>query len=243
MIQSTRSLLLKLEVISPLSIGSGRERGALKEVLRAPVVTSRGVEDLPVIPASSLKGAFRGTAEMLGRSWGEQNSNDSRMKIMTLHKRSGGTVTHNSGNIKKTLEELMKELSDEERSSLNSKFQSDEEKLSYFCPICRLFGAPGIAASIRFSDALPRNVTIQRMARTMIDRKRLKVSEKRFFTDEIIAPGSEFSLVMLVDLHEGSLENKLLNMIIRFAEEVGFQLGGGKSVGRGRVRLSKIDRE
>lgn len=234
MTRSTRSYVLRMEVLTPLSVGSGRERGALREALRVPVMTSRGLEHLPVIPSSSLKGAFRGIGEMLGRSWGE-TSDDPRMRVMASHRRSGGIVSHEIR--EEMVEGLMSGLSDEERAALDRKFKNVEERAAYFCPICRLFGAPGISASVRFSDALPTRFTMQRVTRTSIDRERLKVVEESLFSDEVVSPGSEFRAVMLADVPEGSLEEKLLEMIMKFSSEVGLQLGGGKSVGRGRIRI------
>ena len=226
-----------MEVLTPLTIGSGRERGTLREALRIPVMTSRGLEYLPVIPSSSLKGAFRAVGEMLGRSWAEL-SDDPRMRVMASHKRDGGAVSH--GVEEDVVEELLSGLSDDEIELLDRKFRGGE-KAAYFCPICRLFGAPGISASVRFSDALPTRFTTQLVTRTSIDRDRLKVMEGRLFTDEVVAPGSEFRAVMLVDARKGSLEEELLEMIMRFATEVGIQLGGGRSVGRGRIRIEGLE--
>lgn len=239
MTRSTRSFMLRLKVESPLSVGSGRERGALREVLRVPVMTSKGEEDLPVIPATSLKGAFRGVAEMLGRSWGD-HGDEPRARLMALHKRIRGGVKHwGEEGSNRLLDELSSGLSGEERSIIE-RLQDTESKLAYLCPICRLFGAPGLTASVRFSDAIPRNATTGMMTRTSIDRKSLKVVEGRLFTDEFVTPGSEFTFVMLVDVGSGSLEERLLDMVMEYVKEVGLQLGGSKSVGRGLVRIVEM---
>ncbi len=238
MIRSTRSYVLRIEVLTPLTIGSGRERGMIKEVLRVPVMTSKGLKYLPVIPSSSLKGAFRSIGEMLGRSWAEL-LDEPEMKVMSSHRRNGGAVIHEVG--ESIVEELLSGLSQKEREILDRRFGSAGEKAAYFCPICRLFGAPGISAGVRFSDALPTKFTVQSITRTSIDRRRLKVMENRLFADEVVAPGSEFRAVMLAEVREGSLEEKLLEMIVRFASEVGIQLGGSKSVGRGSVRIEGLE--
>jgi len=222
----TRSTIVKLVVESPLSI-RGEGRGPLQEVLKVPIRTEDGLKYWPVIPATSIKGAFRGIAEVIGSSMG---SDDPRRKLMVSHKRERGKISHYDKN-------ALNEISLKERELLERMGEGRSSYLEYLaCPICRLFGAPGIAAKVRFSDAIPSSEPVLRyMTRTSIDRKSMKVKEERLFAEELIVSG-EFRFVMIVDDLD-SLEEELFNSVMAYVEEEGLQLGGGKSIGRGRMKV------
>ncbi len=230
----TRYTVVKLVVESPFSI-KGEERGSFQEILKVPIYTERGFEALPIIPSTSLKGAFRGIAEILGRSM----RGDGRRELMRSHRREENKVKHGISNEK--IDELLRELEDEDRALLErlKEGRSEEEKKDviegFLCPICRLFGFMGIAGKVRFSDAIPiGRPPLQHIARTSIDRKTMKVKEERLFTEELVL-GSEFRFVIVVDDLD-YLEEELFNAVMRYVEEEGIQLGAGKSVGRGIMR-------
>jgi CRISPR-associated protein Csm3 len=228
----TRFTVIKLIPESPLSL-KGEERGALQEVLKIYLQRGDRIEELPIIPSTSLKGALRGIAEILGRSM--RTDGDPRRKLMASHRREGNRIVHDVSQV----DELLKHIGPEERKLLD-RVRSNEERKSYIeylsCPICRLFGSPGIASKVRVSDAIPVvRPAFHYITRTSIDRKTMKVKEDRLFTEEIVL-GSEFRFVIVVDDLD-YLEEELFNKLMAYLEEEGLQLGGGKSIGRGMMKV------
>jgi len=226
----TRSTVIKLVVESPLSL-RGEGRGSLQEVLKVPIYAKDGLKYWPIIPATSIKGAFRGITELLGSSIGS-GSDDPRRKLMASHKRERGKISHVFD-----IDALLNEIGPREREFLERIGERGSDYLEYLaCPICRLFGAPGVAAKVRFSDAIPSSEPVLRqMTRTSIDRKSMKVKEERLFTEELVVSG-EFRFVIVVDDLD-SLEEELFNNVLTYLGEEGLQLGGGKSIGRGRMKV------
>ncbi len=241
MIRSTDDLVaysLRLSVETPLSVGAGN-LGFMKEVLKAPAFVGGSQVLVPVIPSSSIKGALRAVAESLRGSLG-----DSVLERVA----KGHSRIDEFKRMRDVAHEFDGDLEEIKRLTGESLDVTDERKreelLRRACPICRLFGAPGIASRMRLSDAVPAGaVHLGYMTRVAMDRKRMKVKEKRIFRDEFVLPGAEFRALMILDFRGCSAAlvngmNAVLDRILRFGEEVGLQLGGGRSIGRGLVKLS-----
>jgi len=235
---------VRIVTLTPLRIGSGT-KGFIGEVLRVPVFVGNELRRLPIIPFSSLKGSLRGIAESLAKTLWDESELDEEicLKVMVSHERKGGDVSHK---VKEGDFDLIKQAIIEEGLFSESDINEFGEKFpTLLCPICRLFGAPGLAGVLRISDAIPLDLDLhtEYLTRIAIDRRRMKVMERRMFREEVLPPGIEFRAVMLVDwerLGEGRvarIAKNLLEQTMIIAKESGIQLGSGKSIGRGKVRI------
>jgi len=235
---------VRIVALTPLRIGSGA-RGFISEILRAPVFYGNQLVRVPIIPFSSLKGALRGIAESLAKTlWDKSElSKEVCLRVAASHERRGGKVFHN---VNQEDLELIRENIMEEGIFSESEIEEFEDEFPVLlCPICRLFGAPGLAGALRISDAIPSNLDIKTeyLTKTSIDRKKMKVMERRLFRDEVLPPGVEFEAIMVLDWERlgrgrvASIAKDLLEQIMIIARELGIQLGGGKSIGRGKVRI------
>ncbi len=233
----------RLTLETPLSVGVGG-RGFVREMLRVPISTQTGVIRVPIIPATTIKGALRGMAESLGRSIGmkSRDRGDIWLELMAAHEREGGLIRHDL--MEPVLREIKSRLpsegfTDRDVEAVNGEFPS------LICPICRLFGAPGLAGALRLSDAIPTTLELPTasVTRVALDRRKLKAAERRLFTEEVLLPGHEFRGIIVLDQRgfvgtETARRVKwLFELTLQAAREMGFQLGGGRSVGRGLVRI------
>ncbi len=234
---------LRLTLESPLAIGAG-VGGFTREILRAPIFWDGELRRLPIIPSTTLRGALRGIAESIAQPIVAKSDRpvDLWDAIMASHRRDGGLTTHSG----------LEDREDEIRSKILEEGydESDIEALgrryaSLLCPICRLFGAPGVASALKLSDAIPEipDIRSEFLPRVALDRKRLKAAERRLFREEVLLPGLSFSAILLLDFRgfEGAETTKrskrLFEFVLNVIRETGLQVGGGKSIGRGLLKV------
>ena len=233
---------LRLRAESPISILSTPESGTpIKKVLRILIMKGRTVEEIPVIPSSSFKGAIRALSESLS-SFIAKALPSPENQIIVSHKRIGGRVKHEIEDEQKFIEIARKRAKEMgiEPSDFGSGRMLKEGLLSLLCPIDKLYGFPRFAGKLRFSDIIPIKWESQFIARTSIERDSLKVAEGRLFEDEVIIPGSEFSAFIIgEDLFPGEPDSITLALTLDFIIKRSIQLGSGKSIGRGRLTISK----
>lgn len=186
----------------------GSGRGVSVSAVDNPVV--RDERGLPYIPASSLKGVARAEAERYARSIGERVCN-----ILDL-KGEEGELT----------------------------WQSQEGDNHVPCVVCRIFGGPTIASHLVFRDARLLSVGFEKISEV---RRRVSISRVtggqhpgKLYDYEYIVPGHRFGFYMKVegiDLTDSSVEAEILRYLLRLLVDGRVQVGGGRSVGLGFVRL------
>ncbi len=204
--------------VEPLRVGSGRE--ALPHgPSDLPVVKIRKVsgEEIPFIPGSSWKGAFRAYSVKLMRS----------AKLSVCDGVPGASC-----------------LRGNEFNDLGSYFdqlKSIAEGTIPTCLACLIFGSPGIASHARFYDSYP--IGSWRLGyRTMvaIDRRTGAARRGALFTVEYIEPGARFGfkmeLVNLPNYAVGVLAETLLDMDMGL-----LKIGGLKTRGFGWVKVESLN--
>ena len=162
----------------------------------------------PFIPGSSLKGVVRSTVEALLRAAG--------------------------------IEGLRACNPLDEDASCGTHTERDAP-LRAHCAVCRLFGSHLVASHVRFSDAhLVRRGgpnPLEKRDGVSIDRDLRVAADKRKYDVEVVAPGTAFSLEVLVQ----NPEDWLMGLLVAGLEPIenGFTaLGGFTSRGLGRVDIT-----
>ena len=120
--------------------------------------------------------------------------------------------------------------------------------LSVTCPICRLFGAPGLAGKLLISDAIPVDANTEEVitpgiryyTSTSIDRQTRTVSEEKLFVVESIVPTEalRFKAEIIADNIDNQ-EDLILQKLLSYLKLRGLQLGGHKSRGYGLLKLDE----
>ena len=201
---------------APLRVGTGGA-DALGQVDN-PVLTLplRG-RRVPVIPGSSWKGALRAEAERFVRSTPSIGSEK-------------GWSNWRSCDIFEVTEDP-------------SKRQAEEETP---CVVCSLFGNTGLASHVRFFDSTPLEgtYTLETITRVAIERATGGQSPGKLFRVQVVSPGARWNFrltIINVDLEAGEDPVSYLARYVIQKLFAGVQLGGGKSVGYGLIKLRKDD--
>jgi CRISPR-associated RAMP protein (TIGR02581 family) len=207
------SLQATLRCETALRIGAGKSLDTMTSDL--PVL--RDARGRPIIPGASIKGVVRSQVEALLRATGAR----------VCDPLSDGACLYKP------------------RPALKSRSPASEQAADWrayveqhVCDACRIFGGPGLASHVIFSDALPTDdmPIVERRDGVSIDRDLARAAGKRKFDFEVVAAGSTFRLhVALQDLEE-HWEGAVMEGLAWLDE--GFsRLGGFKSRGLGRVSL------
>ncbi len=195
---------------TPLRVGRGGGRG--DEPLGSvdnPVLTMRfGGRMVPVIPGSTWKGALRSEAERYVRA---------------VERPQWGQFWRAC--------DIFEVTNDEE------KRKREEEDP---CVVCSLFGNTGLAAHLRFFDSYPLGTySMETVTRVAIERLLGGQSPGKLFKVQLVSPGTRWKFRMVainLDLEgEGPSQELARYVVSRLVD--GIQVGGGKSVGNGLVRL------
>ncbi|HDI85874.1 MAG TPA: hypothetical protein ENF83_00515, partial [Candidatus Korarchaeota archaeon] len=109
------------------------------------------------------------------------------------------------------------------------------------CVVCSLFGNTGLASHVRFFDSIPLgDYSLETITRVAIERATGGQSPGKLFRVQIVSPGTLWSFRMElinVDLrNESDPVSFLARYVLRRLFE-GVQVGGGRSVGYGAVKL------
>jgi len=171
--------------------------------------------ETPYIPGSSLKGVLRSTAERLVRSG----------------------------------------LLGEGRWVCNPFSQEDKQKEDELgpCVICQIFGGGGerkkrIASHVIVYDAFPEDpesVRVRMRTRVAISRLKGGAAGGRLFNVELVEPGARWRFrmrIINIDLEDEEDERaKVLRELLRLLRKGLLHVGGGRSVGLGRVKLEEAE--
>jgi CRISPR-associated RAMP protein (TIGR02581 family) len=217
-----RVLALNISILNegPLRVGAGR--GAPLSPTDLPVITIRLPDgDFPYIPGSSLKGTFRSTAEYISTSLGVRVCQAGACNSMFLDE--DRRIRYGD-----RLDELLRE----------GKEKDVLELLSRYCLICKLFGSSSFSSHIHFEDAYPIDgVSRGIKAGIAINRRSGAVQRGALYQVEFVNPGHKFkgSIVMKNVPNYGF---GLLAMVLDYLNEGIARLGGFKSRGFGKVRIT-----
>ncbi len=197
---------------TPLRVGAG-ESDALGQVDNPVLTLMYGGRKVPVIPGSSWKGALRAEAERYVRS-----TPDIGAKKQWVNWRACDIF----------------EVTDDP-----DKRGEEEENP---CVVCSLFGNTGIASHLRFFDSYPEEGTysLETITRVAIERSTGGQSPGKLFRVQVVPPGAiwRFRMTLLnVDLESGQDPASHLALYVIKKLLSGIQVGGGKSVGYGLIRL------
>ena len=170
---------------------------------------------VPYIPGSSLKGVLRSTAERLVRSG----------------------------------------LLGEGRWVCNPFSREDKrrEDREGPCVICQIFGGGGerenrIASHVMVYDAFPQDpdsVRVRTRTRVAISRLKGGAAGGRLFSVELVEPGTRWRFrmrIINIDLEDEEDERaKVLRELLKLLRKGLIHVGGGRSVGLGRVKLEEAE--
>lgn len=216
--------------VEPLRVGRGRGRG-LAELSDLPVIKVRIKDkDVPFIPGSSLKGSFRSEAIRLAAMKGVLMC--SGLSRQTCLDRVWGEEKGTD-----ILERLLREHKLEEAKKL---FWENA------CLGCKIFGAPGVAGKVTFSDAYPVSeegeilpFSIGVKPGIAIDRRTGAVYRGALFDVEFIEPGARFKFLMRVTNLPNYAMGILASILFNLNEGI-VKLGGFKTRGFGRVKVEDL---
>lgn len=114
-----------------------------------------------------------------------------------------------------------------------------EPILAYKCPICRLYGGPGLKGKIVFKDVLiPQDrVGTALVSRVALERVSRRARESALFTVELLVL-NDFCVDLVVEnIVPGTTEALILAGTLSWLRSIGIGVGGMKSVGVGHYLL------
>ena len=216
--------------IEPLRIGSGKGLSLEAPVDLAVLRIGYNGINVPYIPGSSLKGAFRSYATLLAKYKG--------LEVCTgLSKETcGETKSINDKKLNDQINELM------------MKSSTDALKVFYekVCLMCKIFGSTHYMSKVSFSDAYPidnnrRIIDVKTGIRTgiAIDRRTGATQARALYKVEFIEPGAKFKFsIRCKNLPNYAIG--LLSLILRRMNEGLIKIGGFKSRGFGAVKVEDL---
>ena len=183
----------------------------------APVVRENG---RPYLPGSSLRGVMRSTVERIMNTLAEGS-------CCTLFQPEGAAAC-DAGSQKRR----------EELESLTSAELDRAKNSLRFCPVCRLFGSTLMASRLKVGDAFPQEGDSGQPNRrdgVGIDRDTGTAKDKIKFDFEALEQRCDFQFTVQLENAEPS-DLGLLYVALKEMEH-GFDVGGKRSRGLGRVKL------
>ncbi len=238
--------------LEPISIGAGREDNVLT-VLQVPVIQV-GEDNViydyrrPIIPASSFKGVLRSIGVAIAKGLGVDHDESCLNPPCHVSEQSREIERY----VERYKEYVVKNLGGDVTSVKKDALRKVVASLQ--CPVCLLFGAPGVASLLRITDLIPGKYTIQRVSRVTINRALRTKSEGKLFTIEMVDADLFMGYALYYinpclkemlekvfgkERKEEILNNveKLWDMVIKFVEESGLEVGHSRSTGLGRVKV------
>jgi CRISPR-associated protein Csm3 len=213
--------------LTPLRISSGRA----SETTDAPFITN--AFGFPYIPGSTLRGAIRSEIERIIAGVGATASgltsctlfeqNCCGDKIYAMRK---AEEEKNSGEDGEKIDARIAELAEKE-----------------LCDVCKLFGSTFMASKLFFEDSYPAqkgNLSDCRMVRdgVGIDRDTGSAKDGAKFDYEVIEPKNETAfLFTMIGENLTPNDKKLINLIRALLKE-GIFIGGKRSGGLGKIRVT-----
>jgi CRISPR/Cas system CSM-associated protein Csm3 (group 7 of RAMP superfamily) len=233
---------------SSLNVGSG-EGERVRDFLRLP-------DGRLIIPSTSWKGAFRNLSELIARNTVFSGLSGLAVRLYA-EKKAGITYRGDREQFNqyvegfkeefrkrdKELESLLRELGydgGEMERALEDRIileKMAEDYLATHCPIGKLYGNRVLAGKVRFLDTFLR-FGIMYKPGVGIDRASGKAREGALYGVNVIPPGSQIKLKMIVDnLIPGEDDARLFGSTLKTIKMMGLSVGSRKSVGLGHLDL------
>lgn len=220
-----------LEILTPLRVSSGRA----SDDTDAPLM--RTFNGVPYIPGSSLRGALRSELERILPPPGQPNATPTPLNSCTLFAEEGPDIA-----CEERFRNLMKEMGTPEQDDETRKKKTKDFFEKELCSVCRLFGGTMYASRLVIEDALPACGTAPDLARRLcirdgvgIDRDTGAAREGVKFDYEVLEPGVAFTFRMTVE-NLDDLDKELVSLMLQLMK-TGFQVGGKRASGLGRIKL------
>ena len=251
-------VLVRDEYSRGLLIASGGKGEMFVEVTR--------VGNKVYVPTSSIKGVLRRIGEAIAKRIASSIPELERGVVLAHCELEDEGVTHICNDITSLIEMLRhrdslsllaekgyipRDAVDEILEQLSSKDQlvkgvkRVESLLSELCPICRVFGGPGLAGKLRIlrvelSNDDPSR-SISRLTHISIDRGRRVVLEEALFVEEYADIEKIFIEFVARNIAPGSVDYKLLIATLNVLKDVPLLLGHSKSRGLGWYKLNTAE--
>jgi CRISPR-associated RAMP protein (TIGR02581 family) len=229
--ESRLELCGRLVLSTGLRVGAGRS----EEVAATDLPVVKTVDDLPYIPGSSFKGAWRAFTETVLRTVQAQPEvQDHNLACLSASKGNERSPGDEPGCCL-----TAREVQDLKEAHRNDPTGLDRLLRERSCWTCRTFGAPWLASKVLVRD-LP--VVEGTFGRTMvrdgvtIDRDMGRVSGGLKYQFEAVPAGAEFAVEILVE-NGSEAELGLAWLGLRAMEGGMISLGGARSRGLGRCRF------
>lgn len=192
---------------SPLRIGATKGKSITSLVNLAVLKININGKELPYIPASSLKGVFRSTAENIAGTYG-------------------------IGNICNAGEEGSDKLN--EAIKYNDK-EKIKEIINSFCLCCKIFGSQSYSSHVIFVDAYPSNETILGVKTGIaINRRSGAVRRRALYEVEYVNPNTPFKGEIIMN-NLPNYAIGLISKVIDYINLGIVRIGGFKSRGFGEI--------
>jgi len=245
-------ITFKLVLEGPIHVGvGGREFYSPSLKIRS----LSGTEYL-YIPEQSVRGVLRKISEWLAKSSPNMFPQPEDQLVKVHVEPEGDIIRHlNIPNIvnsiaRKGNEGLLKEfIPDEEVDYVIEKVTKNEASdeilkklepmLAMLCPICRLWGAPGLRSKVIIKDVLIKGFKVHPYTRVSIDRRSNTQMPGRLFSIEKIYIDSINVEMIVNNVVPKSSEALILATLIEYIDKVGISIGGMKSIGFGHAKLDK----
>ena len=211
----------------PIRVGAGLSKATFgpTDLTVLKVVKADGKE-LPVVPGSSFKGMLRATCIYMLRALG-LNVCDGIVKATCLTGNEFNEIEERKLSAEMEVTEKIKQI-------VNATVGKEKR---HVCPLCLLFGAPGLASHIEFMDSYPiSDFKLGYRTCVAIDRRKGSSARRSLFTVEYVEPDCRWNFEFKVE----NVPNYLLGLVLDAIELVNaglIKLGGMKSRGFGKIKI------
>ncbi len=219
------------------------------------------VGEEPYIPLTSVLGALRSIAETVSKSV-VTGLGDVETMILRAHCELEDEGIRHVCMASQTLVDFVKELVDslgsepklyrhifteeamnevknliEKTKRVNEIPRAVEPLLSMLCPLCKLFGGPGLGSSVRIVSIEPRIIATHSTTHIAIDRVSNVVREGHLFVlEKLLLERLEIELYVK-NIRPRTIEAKILKTVVDYLKNIGISIGGHKTIGMGRFVL------
>lgn len=214
----------EIHTIKPLHIGVSDD-GTNPVLVDSAVI--KDSNNLPLIPASSLKGVLRSTLESILSNKSKKNQWCS-CNILSDNE-NDGQVNCNS---------IIKEIKESKTSSNLSQKELAEKIYENSCFTCKLFGNKYMSGRviIRDMNCLDEEIITERRDGVGIDRDSNTAYRGAKYGYEIVPSDTRFDFYLTGE-NLDEKEKKLVEFLIRLLEEGEISIGGKTSSGLGQIEL------
>lgn len=220
--------------------------------------------DRVYIPTSSIKGVLRRVSEAIAKNIALLLQEPERSVLLAHCELEHEGVTHLCYDVtyllklvrsrdslallaergyipRDTVDEILNQLSSSDSLAVAMGIRRIEPLFSQLCPVCRVFGGPGLAGKLRVASVTLSNadlsVSVDRLTHTSIDRGRRVVLEGALFVKEYADIKDITVEITARNVVKDSTDYKLLIATLKALKDMSLLIGHSKSRGLGWYRL------